>query len=253
MWTKEEQKPPPGITLKLVGNKINPLLQQKPKTCAALPVGRQVKRRVVIGLMQSPKMSDHTDKLYRIGLRLLMGDILTFDMTGSKIIFVGGIHGVGKGTFCERLTEEFRFEHLTASEVLKWNEISDPKNKKVNNFDSTQERLIQNLTQILKPDQKYLLDGHFTLLNSKGVPRKIEDETFVNINPISIFLLTCDANIILTRLIKRDESTYDLNTIRKMQELEIEHANHISRKLSIPLFEIKNNNSQLAYNYLKNL
>lgn len=174
-------------------------------------------------------------------------------MPESKIIFVGGIHGVGKGTFCKKLTEEFGLKHLTASEVLRWNVISDQKNKKVKNIGSTQERLIQNLTQILKPGQDYLLDGHFTLLNSNGIPQKIEDKTFVSINPISIFLLTCEAKTILSRLTKRDESTYDLSTIQRMQEMEIEHANFISSKLRIPLFEINSNNSQLAYNYLNNL
>lgn len=174
-------------------------------------------------------------------------------MPESKIVFVGGIHGVGKGTFCNDISKKFNLEHLTASEVLKWNEISDLKNKKVKDISSTQERLINNLAIIVKPNQNYLLDGHFTLLNSNGIPQKIEDETFVGINPISIILLTCKARTILSRLTNRDDSKYDLRTIQKMKEMEVEHANHISKKLNIPLFEIKDNDSQLVYNYLKNL
>ncbi len=90
-------------------------------------------------------------------------------------------------------------------------------------------------------------------MNSNGIPQKIEDETFVGINPISIILLTCKARTILSRLTNRDDSKYDLRTIQKMKEMEVEHANHISKKLNIPLFEIKDNDSQLVYNYLKNL
>lgn len=174
-------------------------------------------------------------------------------MPESKIVFVGGIHGVGKGTFCNEVSKKFSLEHLTASEVLKWNEISDLKNKKVEDISSTQERLINNLAKIVKPNQNYLLDGHFALLNSSGIPQKIEDETFVGINPISIILLTCEESTILSRLTNRDDSKYDLKTIQKMQEMEVEHANNISKKLNIPLFEIKDNNSQLVYNYLRNL
>lgn len=174
-------------------------------------------------------------------------------MEEKKIIFVGGIHGVGKGTFCNDISRKFNLEHLTASEVLKWNEISDLKNKKVKDISSTQERLINNLAKIVRPNQNYLLDGHFTLLNSSGIPQKIEDETFVGINPISIILLICEASTISSRLTNRDDSRYDLRTIQKMQEMEVEHANHISKKLNIPLFEIKDNDSQLVYNYLKNL
>nr|WP_299385044.1 ATP-binding protein [Allomuricauda sp.] len=174
-------------------------------------------------------------------------------MAESKIIFVGGIHGVGKGTFCKKLTENFDLTHLTASEVLKWNEISDLKNKKVSNIHSTQERLINNLNQIIKSDQNYLLDGHFTLLNSDGEPEKIPDSTFEGIMPISIFLLTCEPTTVLSRLNKRDNSSYDLNVVQKMQDMEIQHANHISTKLGIPLFEIKNNNVQSVYSYLDSL
>ncbi|WP_243472771.1 ATP-binding protein [Winogradskyella sp. MH6] len=174
-------------------------------------------------------------------------------MPESKIVFVGGIHGVGKGTFCNDISKKYNLEHLTASEVLKWNEISNLKNKKVKDISSTQERLINNLAKIVKPNQNYLLDGHFTLLNSSGIPLKIEDETFVGINPISIILLTCETRTILSRLTNRDDSKYDLSTIQKMQEMEVEHANHISKKLNIPLFEIKDKDSQLVYNYLKNL
>lgn len=174
-------------------------------------------------------------------------------MSESKIIFVGGIHGVGKGTLCNEIARKFDLEHLTASEVLKWNEISDLKNKKVKDISSTQDRLLNNLRKIISSGQSYLLDGHFTLLNSSGNPQKIEDETFIEINPISIILLTCEASTILSRLSSRDNSKYNLRIIQKMQKMEIEHANHISKKLNIPLFEIKDNNNQIIYEYLNSL
>lgn len=174
-------------------------------------------------------------------------------MIERKIIFVGGIHGVGKGTFCKNLVENFGYQHLTASEVLKWDEISDLKNKEVKNIASTQERLISNLNQIIKPNHKYLLDGHFTLLNSQGEPEKIEDVTFEEINPISIMLLTCDPETIIYRLNKRDNSAHSYNTLNKMQLMEIEHANHISQKLKIPLFEVENEDKQIIYNYLESI
>lgn len=171
----------------------------------------------------------------------------------EKIIFVGGIHGVGKGTLCKELAPKFDLEHLTASEVLKWTEISSLKNKKVVNISSTQERLTSNLKKIINPDKKYFLDGHFVLLNSRNKPTKIEDSTFEAIQPMSIILVTSDPYIISERLNNRDSSIYDLQTLKKMQEMEIEHANHISRKLKIPLIEVKNNNTEDLFRYLKNL
>lgn len=174
-------------------------------------------------------------------------------MNAREIIFVGGIHAVGKGTVSEKLTQKFNFEHLSASQVLKWNEISDLKNKKVQDFETTQDRLLNNLNKIIEPNKTYLLDGHFTLLNSNGKPEKIDESTFVGIQPKSIILLTCEPKIIFERLKKRDNSTYKLDVLEKMQLMEVEHANYISQKLDIPLFTINDGDTTLVFEYLEKL
>ena len=171
-------------------------------------------------------------------------------MSNGNILFVGGIHGVGKGTICTKLAAKYGFQHLTASEVLKWNEISDRINKRVQDITSTQERLISNLNSIVKQDETYLLDGHFALLNSQGVPEKIQDSTFERINPTAVILLTDEPERILGRLNKRDNSGYALETLEEMQEMEIEHADHITKKLNIPLIKVKNNDVHALYSYL---
>lgn len=174
-------------------------------------------------------------------------------MTNKEIIFVGGIHAVGKGTVCEKITKKFDFEHLSASQVLKWNEISDLKNKKVQDFGTTQDRLLNNLKKIIEPNKSYLLDGHFTLLNSNGDPEKIDESTFVGIKPKSIILLTCEPKVIFERLKKRDNSTYKLNVLEKMQAMEIEHAKYISGKLDIPLFTVIDGDTTSIFEYLEKL
>jgi len=173
-------------------------------------------------------------------------------MDHRKIIFVGGIHGVGKGTVCKELVHKLNFEHLSASEVLRWKEISNLKNKKVQNFDTTQDRLLTNLKEIVKPNKNYLLDGHFVLLNSKGEPEKINESTFFGINPKLIILLTCEPQIIIERLKQRDNSIYKLSVLKRMQEMEVEHANYISNKLEIPVFTIIDGNTSSIFEHLKN-
>lgn len=67
-------------------------------------------------------------------------------MNCSKIIFIGGIHGVGKGTISKRIIENLNLEYLSASRLLSWEKYSpDLKNKKVTNFSETQTRLIHAL------------------------------------------------------------------------------------------------------------
>ncbi len=174
-------------------------------------------------------------------------------MDDRIIVFVGGIHGVGKGTICKALAEEFDFLHLSASQVLKWNEINDAKNKKVKNFATTQERLITNLNLIIEPNKKYLLDGHFTLLNSDGQPEKIDESTFDGIQPKSIILLTCEPEIIYKRLKQRDNSIYKLNILEKMQKMEIERANYISERLNIPLFTVVDGETSSIFEHIAKL
>jgi len=55
----------------------------------------------------------------------------------KNIIFIGGIHGVGKGTLCEKVCNDLNLLHLSASEVLKWEEISEKENKLVEGFNLT--------------------------------------------------------------------------------------------------------------------
>ena len=174
-------------------------------------------------------------------------------MNNREIIFVGGIHAVGKGTVCEKIAQKFNFEHLSASQVLKWNEISDSNNKEVQDFSTTQDRLLTNLNKIIEPNRKYLLDGHFTLLNSNGEPEKINESTFEGIQPKSIILLTCEPKIIFERLKQRDNTKYKLSVLKKMQEMEVEHAKYISKKLDIPLFTVVDGDSSLIFEHLEKL
>lgn len=158
----------------------------------------------------------------------------------KNIIFIGGIHGAGKGTICKEIISKTNLIHLTASEVLKWNEISSSKNKLVNDISSSQQRLIFGLKNLIKKDKNYLLDGHFCLLNSFGIPTKIDEETFSNINPKAIAVVIDYIENIAKRLEKRDNKKYDFRLLEKLQKMEIEYAKYISIKLSIPYLEIKN-------------
>lgn len=167
----------------------------------------------------------------------------------KNIIFIGGIHGVGKGTICKKIAIQTGITHLTASQILKWEEISDPNNKLVKDILSTQERLIKGLKNIVKKDKKYLLDGHFCLLDSDGIPNRINENTFDLINPKAIVIVIDEVQNIVKRLEERDNKIYDVNILNELQKMEIEYAKYLSVKYHIPYIEIKDNN----YNSLLNI
>jgi adenylate kinase len=160
----------------------------------------------------------------------------------KNIIFIGGIHGVGKGEICKEIALKTDIIHLTASQILKWEEISDNDNKLVKNITSTQNRLIKGLKNLIKKDKKYLLDGHFCLLNSNEVPSRIDEETFDQINPKVIAIVIDDIEEIAKRLEARDGKIYDRNVLNQLQQMETEYAKYLSNKYSIPYIEIQDGN-----------
>lgn len=164
----------------------------------------------------------------------------------ENIIFLGGIHGVGKGTLCLKIKKELEIEHLTASELLKWTEVNtDPKNKLVADIPSMQDRLIQGLELRVVPTRKYLLDGHFCLFDGLGNVEHIPFATFSKIDPILISILTEEPEIIVQRLTLRDNRPYDLPLIRQMQVEEITYGKWVADQLKKSFLLIKSDDQVL--------
>lgn len=160
----------------------------------------------------------------------------------GNIIFIGGIHGVGKGTICNEIVLKTDLIHVTASQILKWEEISESDNKLVKDISSTQNRLIFGLKKLIKKDKRYLLDGHFCLLDSDGIPNRIDEATFDQINPKIIVIVIDDVGKIAKRLKVRDNKVYDVKVLNLLQQMEIEYAKYLADKYLIPYIEIKDGN-----------
>lgn len=171
----------------------------------------------------------------------------------NNITFIGGIHGVGKGTCCDRLSEQTKFKHLTSSDVLRWNEIKeDTRNKNVSDINFTQERLIAGLREIIESRVQYILDGHFCLWNSTFEVEKIASKTFQDILPRAIAVVTRSPSEIQKNIEKRDGKVMDIQSLHDMQEVELDHAKHISDLIKVPFFEIKTDDTRDLYNFLTN-
>ena len=167
----------------------------------------------------------------------------------ENIYFIGGIHGVGKGIICKEIAYKTKLIHITASQVLKWEEISNNDNKLVKNINSSQDRLIKGLKNLIKKDEIYLLDGHYCLLNSDGIPCRIDEDIFDQINPKAITIVIDDVEEIAKRLESRDGKVYSIKILNELQQMEIEYAKYLSDKYSIPYIEIKDGNyTQLMEN-----
>lgn len=157
----------------------------------------------------------------------------------NNIIFLAGVHGVGKSTMFASALKNLPVELLSSSELLKWTEISSVENKKVADISATQNRLIEGLRNAIDYDKRYVLDGHFCLLNGAGVVERIPFETFRAINPAGIVVLTDNPGQIVRRLKNRDKALYSSAMISSFQTEEVAYAKEVSDVLSVPLLEIK--------------
>lgn len=170
----------------------------------------------------------------------------------NNISFFGGIHGVGKSTICKSLCNDLKINYLSASDVLNWDKINpDFQNKKVNNISYTQDLLIEGLNKCIVKNEKYLLDGHYCLLNKYNQIIKLPIETFKRINPVSFYIIVNDIGIIKSRLESRDGRDYDYDVLSRMQDLEIKYATELSKELDKTLIISKGSDYDLILTSLQ--
>lgn len=155
-----------------------------------------------------------------------------------KIIFVGGIHGVGKTTFCQAIASSLRLQHVSASElVYTGKQIYSTSSKQVDNIDENQSILIAGIEETIDRDRWWLVDGHFCLLNRQDEISNIFFSTFKAIAPKAILILYDDTRKITKRLRGRDQKEYDYELVVSFQEQELEYGAHVAKLLNIPYIQ----------------
>lgn len=150
-----------------------------------------------------------------------------------KIIFVGGIHGVGKSTLCKEIAESMPINYYSCSELISKKIKIDSVNKKVSNITVNQDILIEAVKEFVPNNIDLLLDGHFCLQNKKGDIEKIPLTTFERLGIGDIIIITNDLNIIVNNLYKRDSKEYKPTFIDEFQRLELEYSYKVSSSINV--------------------
>ena len=154
----------------------------------------------------------------------------------ANVIFIAGIHGVGKSVACKSLCSEANIHHISASDLIRRAKNKVDEGKLVEDIGSNQNCLIEAFRETVNPDLFYVMDGHFCLLDSKRQIEKIPPYVFEVINPRGVLLLKDDIKNIHERLISRDDTKYDIELLDRFQECEIVHAQHICNRMNFPLY-----------------
>lgn len=154
------------------------------------------------------------------------------------MIFVAGIHGVGKTTFSEGLAKELHINHYVASQIIaaRDKERVYPA-KLVDAIDDNQAILIEECSAISQKEHEFILDGHMCLLDSNGIITRISEEVFDRLNISKLIVLECPAVIIQERMKNRDSIYWPIEKINTFMAEERVYGKYIANKLGIP-FEL---------------
>lgn len=154
-------------------------------------------------------------------------------MINYNINFIGGIHGVGKTTFCKLLTERMGYLHYSASSLIKEYKNLE-KDKKVDKVNENQDILITAIKKTFNIQNNYILDGHFCLLDTKNQIIEVPFSTFKTLNLKKIIVLKDSSCNIHEKLLKRDGINYDIDLIEDFQNRELSYSKKIANLLNIP-------------------
>ena len=147
-------------------------------------------------------------------------------------IFLGGVHGSGKGHFYDLMREQIICDHVSASSLLHW----ATKEKTVEDVDANQDLLASLLPDAIKGDKAYLIDGHYALWNKRGGIDRVSLTVFEACKPDVLLCMTGNPALIAERLSRRDSIQYTDEQIAALQSEEIEVAKRISGHLQRPLY-----------------
>lgn len=158
----------------------------------------------------------------------------------GRVIFVAGVHGVGKSTLCAALAKKEGILHRSAGQIIREADVralSDD-TKVVRDIDHTQKLLVAGVDRIRSGSRSLLLDGHFALINGSGEVEPIALEVFDALALDRIVLVHDSPREIRRRLIARDKDAFPVSTLAELQSVEVHTAEAVARAFAIPLIRV---------------
>lgn len=156
-----------------------------------------------------------------------------------EVLFVGGVHGVGKTHACISATKLLECEYYTASQLIKEerSEAIAEGGKQVKDVNGNQDLLIKSFLRRKHQSSSplILLDGHFVLRDSFGKIQRINSDLFEILEVTRFACFYDDPKEISLRIKKRDCISEPEFLIKELQDAEIENAKEIARKLKIDI------------------
>lgn len=153
------------------------------------------------------------------------------------MIFISGVHGVGKSYFCNLVKKTTGIETYSASTLIAEKKQSGfAKDKLILDIDDNQQYLLLAVDEIKNAGKNFILDGHFCLLNASGDVQRIAYNTFTMLKPDAIILLTERPDVIVSRRRERDNIEVTTQSIENFQQEEKAYATEVAADIGAKLF-----------------
>lgn len=159
----------------------------------------------------------------------------------GRVIFIAGVHGVGKTTLCSGIADSQGFIHKSASQLIREAKASAiaRNSKAVTDIPGNQQLLIDAVSRINQSGQTLLLDGHLALLNSARKAEALPTKVFADLGIDGIVMIHDKPSSIVERLKQRDGDGIGFDEIKALQALENSRAKIVTGELGLPLFRVK--------------
>lgn len=196
------------------------------------------------GQMKPPQSFFYLDEA---SVKLISQQQSSIPAVPPSLIFVGGIHGVGKSTVCQKTFVPAGYQCIAASSLIATAGMETDQDKHVDHVGNNQAILLQELVLAKKKYCRLLLDGHFTLINRLGNIEPVAHEIFEGMRPNELILIKGCPDEIASRLKERDGKKWDASFLASFQAQEEEHARYVSEKVGIPLHVFNNDAGVSAF------
>ena len=153
-----------------------------------------------------------------------------------SVSFIAGVYGVGKSTLCDKLRSATDIPAFSAGDLIsEVNGETYGRNKVVKDVNGNQEILITAVDMKLKEYPRFMLAGHFCIIDKNNKVESLPEYVFSKLHLRQIILLEADVLRIAENVNRRDQRVYPIQTLEQLIDCEHKQAQKIAQELKIPL------------------
>lgn len=159
------------------------------------------------------------------------------------LVFVGGVHGVGKSTCCAEVARLADCVHVAASDIIRRERAGAiaSSGKLVADVDGNQNLLIRGFHNLQRAASQtsILLDGHFAMRDSTGKIQSVSADVFRALGIDHLVCLSDAPEAIAIRAKLRDGKAPAAEDIAELQEAELQNAKLVAAALDVSFTQLR--------------